>query len=463
MLIRRALLALPVALSLAACAPTTAAPAVAPVVASPPVASEVKAVVVPAAAASSALLASVPANATLVARIDGRVLRAAPIFANAMLAIQAFPQIQGRLDDLNGRCGVNLLEAVDEVVIARTGPGDDEDVTLARVRAEDGAVLRCVMSLLHGKAAMIGQDPAVRIDASSVAVVVEGVTILGSEGTVGAAIKAVRSHDATLPKPARALEIGPSTVVAFSLSGPGYGGISSGTGVLEMDDRHLAIRAAGGLGSAAEATGLEQQAHGALDRASADLGAAPDGAGEALRGYLARVHVSAEGSRLRAEMQLDGGVEAQAKLVGTLSAVGIYGVRQYLAQAKLAEAKSTVGAISRDLAAYMEREDAKGKRPTRFPPSAPPTPAKVPSGTKSAPDASTWSHPTWNAIHFVMEMPTYYSYEIVTSKDGHVATVRAHGDLNGNGKLSTIERTLTLGKDGTVVMDPKLVLQDELE
>jgi type IV pilus assembly protein PilA len=464
MLTRRALLALPLALSLAACAPTTGAAAVAPIVASPAVASDARAVVVPAAAAaSSALLAAVPANATLVARLDGRVLRAAPIFANAMAAIQAFPMIQARLEDFNGRCGVNLLEAVDEVVIARTGPGDDEDVTLARVRAEDGAVLRCVLSLLHGKAAMIGADPAVRIDAASVAVVVDGITILGSEGNVGAAIKAVRSHEVALPKPARALDLGPSTVAAFSLSGPGFGGISSGTGVLEMDDHHLAIRATGGLDSAAEATALEQQARGAIDRASADLGAAPDGAGEALQGYLSRVHVSAEGSRVRAEMQLDGGVEAQAKLVGTLSAVGIYGVRQYLAQAKLAEAKNAVGAISRGLAVYMEREDATGKRATRFPPSAPPTPAKVPSGTKFATDASTWSHPTWKALRFEMDMPVYYSYEIVTSKDGRTATVRAHGDLDGDGKLSTIERTLTLGKDGTVVMDPKLVLHDELE
>ena len=432
------------------------------VVASPKGASEAKAVVA-AATASSPLLAAVPANAMLVARIDGRALRAAPIFANAMRAVQAFPMIQGRLDDLNERCGVHLIEAIDEVVFARTGPGPDEDVTLARVRADDGAVLRCVMSLLHGKAATIGADAAVRIDAASVAVVVEGVTILGSESNVGAAIKAIRSHDAALPKPARALDLGPSTVVAFALSGPGYGGISDGTGVLEIDDHHLAIRAVGGVGSAAEATALTQQAHGAIDRASADLGAAPDGAGEALKGYLARVHLGAEGSRVRAEMELDGGVEAQARLVGTLSAVGIYGVRNYILQAKLAEAKNTVGAMSRAVASYMEREDAKGKRPNRFPPSAPLTPAKVPSGTRFNPEDSTWSHPTWKALHFAIDMPVYYSYEIVTSKDGHAVTVRAHGDLDGDGKLSTIERTLTLSKDGTVVMDPKLVLQEELE
>lgn len=460
MLTRRALL--PLVFSLAACAPTTTAgPAVAPLAASPPIVADGARAATP--AATSTLLAAVPLDAMFVARINGNALRSAPIYANAMRAIQAFPLVQRRLDELDGQCGVNLLELTDEIVIARTGLGDDEDVTLARVRADDAAVLGCVTNMLHGAPTKIGNDPAVRISRGAVAVVVEGVTILGSDGNVAAAIKSVRAHDTTAPSPARALDLGPSTVVAFLLSGPGYGGVTSGTGVLEMDAHHLALRAVGGLASEGQATMLAQQARATIDRTSAQLGAAPDGAGEALKSYLALIHVGADGARLHAEMDLPGGADAQVKLVGTLSSIGIYAVRQYLAQAKLAEAKSSVGAISRDLAAYMETEDVKGKRPARFPPSAPPTPAKVPSGTKFVPDASTWSHPTWKAIRFEMEMPSYYSYEIITSKDGRTATVRAHGDLNGDGKLSTIERTLTLGKDGTVVIAPKLVLQDELE
>ena len=462
MLTRRALV--PLMFSLAACSPTIATPPpAAPIVASPPVASGASPAITPAMGATSALLSGVPANATFVARVDGKVLRAAPIFANAVRAIQAFPVVQAKLDDLTGRCGVNLLEAIDEVVVARTGPGDDEDVTLARVHADDAAVLRCVTSMLHGKPATIGLDPAVRFEPTGVAVVVEGVTILGSEANVSAAIKAIRAHDSAVPKPARGLDLGPSVVASVALSGPGFGGISSGAGVFEMDDHHLAIRAEGSVASAARATALVHEARAGIDSATVELGAAPEGAGDALRAYLARIHVDANGERVHAEMELAGGAEAQAALVGTLSAVSIYAVRQYLAQAKLAEAKNSVGAIARGLQAYMEMEDLKGKRPTRFPPSAPPTPAKVPSGTKFAPDESTWSHATWKAIRFEMVSPSYYSYEIITSKDGHTATVRAHGDLDGDGKLSTIERTLTIEKNGDVVVSPRLVLIDELE
>ena len=462
MLTRRALV--PLVLSLSACSPTMATPPnAAPVLVSPAVSTEAQTALAPARPGSSALLAGVPANATFVARIDGKVLRAAPIFATAMRAIQAFPMVQGRIDDLNLRCGLNLLEVIDEVVVARTGPGDDEDVTLVRARADDAAVLRCVTGLLHAKPSTIGLDPAVRFEPGNVAVVVEGITIIGSEANVGAAIKALRAHDATVPKPARALDLGPSTVASFSLSGPGFGGISSGSGVLEMDDHHLAIRAVGGVGSAAEASTLVQRARTAIAGASTELGATPDGAGEALRAYLSRIKVSAEGDHVHAEMALEGGAEAQVALVGTLSAVSIYAIRQYLAQAKLSEAKNTVGAISRGLIAHMEMESVSGKRATRFPPSAPPTPAKVPSGTKFAPDESTWSHPTWKALRFEMTTPMYYSYEVLTSKDGRTATVRAHGDLDGDGKLSTVERTLTIGKNGDVVASPKLVLVDETE
>ncbi len=294
-----------------------------------------------------------------------------------------------------------------------------------------------------------------------VVVAASGVTIIGTEPQVSAALGRSGARASSRSRRA-ALDRGPATVVSFSVTDVSYGGITSGSGVLEMDATHVAIRALVGLVSPDAAASLAAQAHTGIDRASAELGAAPDG-GEGLRGYLSLIRIDTEGSRVRGALELQGGAVEQTKLVGTLSAVGIYAVRRYLIQAKLAEAKNTVGAIARNLAVYMEGEDAKGKRPTRFPPSAPPTPAKVPAGAKFKPDASTWSHPTWKALHFEMEMPMYYSYEIITSKDGRSATVRAHGDLDGNGKLSTIELTLTLNKDGSAEIAPKLVLQNELE
>jgi type IV pilus assembly protein PilA len=162
-----------------------------------------------------------------------------------------------------------------------------------------------------------------------------------------------------------------------------------------------------------------------------------------------------------------GDVNQQAMFVGTLASLGEAGVKQYLGRSKSAEARNTVGAISRGLVAYMEREElgAGGKttRPKRFPASAPRTPAKVPKGVAEPVTDKTWSHATWKAIKFSMEMPTRYSYEIITSGDGKTATVRATGDLDGDGKFSTFERKVTVGKDGSATMSPQVDVKDELE
>jgi type IV pilus assembly protein PilA len=462
MLSRRALL--PLAISLVACAPAPPPPAESPTVTVPRPAAP--APPEPAPTAPSALLAAVPSSAIVVVRIDGRALRAAPIYAQALGAVAAIEVARKRLDDLHALCGINLLETIDEVVYARTGAGETDDVTLAHVRADDAAVLRCAASLLDGKPSTLEGAPAVRFVSGKtpgVAVVTSGVTIIGTEDHVSAALGALRAHASALPEPARGLDLGPAAVVSFAVSGAGYGGVSSGTGVLEMDASHLALRAAIGFLSAEQASAFAAQAHTGIAGASLELGAAPGGAGEALRDYLTRIRIDTDGPRVRGDLTLPGGPEVQAQLMATLSGVAIYAVRRYLAAAKVAEAKNIVSAIARDLAAYMESEDAKGKRPTRFPPSAPPTPPKVPAGDKFTPNASTWSHPTWKAIHLEMTSPLRYSYEIITSKDGRAATVRAHGDLDGNGKQSTIERSVTLNKDGSVTLSPKLVVVDEFE
>lgn len=137
----------------------------------------------------------------------------------------------------------------------------------------------------------------------------------------------------------------------------------------------------------------------------------------------------------------------------------IYGSRQYFVAAKVSEAKNVLGAIARGIKQYMTREGENIRRAERFP-SAPLTPAKVPSGTKFVPDGETWSHSTWKAIYFTMTQAFYFSYEIITSPDGLNATVRAHGDLAGNGKVVIYERYLELSADGTVSISPEVVTRE---
>jgi hypothetical protein len=98
-----------------------------------------------------------------------------------------------------------------------------------------------------------------------------------------------------------------------------------------------------------------------------------------------------------------------------------------------------------------------------LPPSAPLTPeagtcCKQPEG-KCPAGSVAWDHPGWKALSFQIDEPHYYSYAFESTADGFVA--RAVGDLDCDGKLSTIE---TSGKlvDGAIEIG-ELVKTDPLE
>jgi len=139
-------------------------------------------------------------------------------------------------------------------------------------------------------------------------------------------------------------------------------------------------------------------------------------------------------------------------IVGILSVLAIYGVRKYVANAKTAEARNSLGQIAKDAAAAVERE----KGSTALVPfgstsalmrmfcgSSTQVPGTVPKGQKYQSQSSDWSGtPTagWMCLKFVMDEPQYYSYSYNAgstdpSTGNFLAT--ANGDLNGDGIQST--------------------------
>lgn len=140
-------------------------------------------------------------------------------------------------------------------------------------------------------------------------------------------------------------------------------------------------------------------------------------------------------------------------IVGILAVLAIYGVRKYLANAKTAEARNTLGQISKDAIAAYERESMSGAvlavgqstAVSRAP--CPPEPNNpIPAATsikgkkwQSAP--KDWSGGAgtvagFACLHFVMDQAQYYSYSY-TSVPATSFTATANGDLNGDGVLST--------------------------
>lgn len=78
-----------------------------------------------------------------------------------------------------------------------------------------------------------------------------------------------------------------------------------------------------------------------------------------------------------------------------------------------------------------------------FPPSAPLTPAEVPRGTAGEDAPGTWEHLTWKSLDFGFEAPHHFAFKFDSALDPATGVMRfvatAHGDLDGDGVLSTFE------------------------
>jgi type IV pilus assembly protein PilA len=160
-------------------------------------------------------------------------------------------------------------------------------------------------------------------------------------------------------------------------------------------------------------------------------------------------------------------------IVGVLAVLAVYGVRKYLANAKTAEARNSLGQLSKDAAAAVEREKGTtailgaGSTSTlmrQFCNSSTPIPA-TPSliqGQKYQSTKADWSAGDsvtgWTCLKFTIEEPQYYFYSYnCTGTDGNgggfVAT--ANGDLNGDANYSTFSVTGT-AYSGAIAISPNV-------
>jgi len=165
-------------------------------------------------------------------------------------------------------------------------------------------------------------------------------------------------------------------------------------------------------------------------------------------------------------------------IVGILAALAIYGVRKYITNAKTAEARNSLGQMSKDASAAYNREGMAGtvlavntstSVTNNLCISAA---ATVPAGKASIAAKKYQSSPAewaagdqftgWQCLKFSMQDPQYYMYgytSTVTSATSTPSTndkftCSAQGDLNGDGVLSsfTILGSLQAGSVGGLVV-----------
>jgi len=144
-------------------------------------------------------------------------------------------------------------------------------------------------------------------------------------------------------------------------------------------------------------------------------------------------------------------------IVGILAVLAIYGVRKYLANAKTAEARNSIGEIAKDAAAQFERESmagtvlamgsAAGLSRNLCIGASKSVPAAKGSiaGAKYQSDPKEWNtdaagNSGFACLKFSMDQAQYFMYNYLSAGGGGTGTTFtavANGDLNGDGNLST--------------------------
>ena len=135
------------------------------------------------------------------------------------------------------------------------------------------------------------------------------------------------------------------------------------------------------------------------------------------------------------------GLPILVAIFGVVAAVGIYGVRKYIFNAKAAEGRNAVAFMARDAITCSERgimsgalEGEPGPALVTLPPTTTPVPSALAdvSGKKYLSTASDWTGPGWDCIGFNFASPQYFQYqwERLSPTRG---VAKAQADLNGDG------------------------------
>jgi hypothetical protein len=124
---------------------------------------------------------------------------------------------------------------------------------------------------------------------------------------------------------------------------------------------------------------------------------------------------------------------------GSVLAVAIPAFLHNLSASKLSEPIEGLDRMVTSAMAYAETRP----QALSFPPSAPLTPAIVPRGVRLVDPPDSWEHLTWRSLHFAYTEPHAFAFQFESAFDPAtqkmIFTATSHGDLDGDGTLSTFE------------------------
>ncbi len=151
-------------------------------------------------------------------------------------------------------------------------------------------------------------------------------------------------------------------------------------------------------------------------------------------------------------------------IVGSILAAALPTFVRELHASHLAEPLDGLEHIGEGAVAYAEKHGTD----SAFPASAPLTPSLVPHGARVVDAPGTWETPTWQALAFRPApegAPHAFAFAF-TSTLGPSSSqfmAEAHGDLDGDGVLSTFEVRGTASNVAPPAVTPGMYVEAELE
>jgi type IV pilus assembly protein PilA len=163
-------------------------------------------------------------------------------------------------------------------------------------------------------------------------------------------------------------------------------------------------------------------------------------------------------------------------IVGVLAVLAVYGVRKYIANAKTAEARNSLGQIGKDAVTAFEGESMSAQNLAeggsagvirQLCQTSNAVPLTPPRASKYQSSKADWS-PTadvaagtigWPCLKFEMTAPQYYSYKytaVGSASDGDTFTGMANGDLNGDGSSFSTFTMLGSIQNGRLTLAPAI-------
>ncbi|MDH5491349.1 MAG: hypothetical protein OEY14_05295 [Myxococcales bacterium] len=163
-------------------------------------------------------------------------------------------------------------------------------------------------------------------------------------------------------------------------------------------------------------------------------------------------------------------------LLGVALAVFVPTFARELRISKIAEAPEELERLHQRAAAYFEVvfETDLGRMGHCLPEAAGPTPL-APTQEPEVVDflaEEVEDHASWEALGFQPERPLRYSYRFIPAQHGcgisaepeaTLLTLRAEGDLDGDGSRSVFERNASIGEDGRLRPNGMLYVTDRVE